>query len=491
MHLRRQRLRSDLPSALPPSAERPGQSGSDGSSAPAARPAAFGPHTGAALVVDAETVAPRDPAYLRLLLVLLLPAALFNSYDAELRAVLLTQLKETFHVGTAAIGVANIPIGAGQFIAFFVVLSADRIGRRPILLWSILGYTVCTTLTAASWNLWSFAAFQFGAQIFIGAEFGVAVTLLAEEVPAARRGRFLSWLLLVSPLGAVLAGLLVATGFLHNPIGWRAFFLLAAIPLLIVTVARRKLHESEAFLHAQRTRVVVPQRSAGQVVVESVAVFRGAARRRVSAVGGIAFLQGLASAAAVGWWTYYAEHERHFGTGTAGTFFAAAALVSVLGYLACGRIMDRIGRRPTAVIFIVAAIVCAAITFNVSNRWIMLPFLIGTAFFGVGIAPVLSAFATELFPTDIRAQASAWIRNGFGNTGSVLGPTFVGILGASTAPLHTVGLAVTVLAACMVLSVPLVLAIPETRATNLEDTGTGAAEPGALPGGGSGPSTSG
>jgi MFS transporter, putative metabolite:H+ symporter len=413
---------------------------------------------------------PRPAAYLRLLLALLLPAALFNSYDGELRAVLLTQLKSTFHVGTAAIGVANIPIGAGQFVAFFVVLSADRIGRRPILMWSILGYTVCTTLSATSWDLWSFAAFQFGAQVFIGAEFGVAVTLLAEEVPAEHRGRFLSWLLLVSPLGAVLAGLLVAVGFLHNPIGWRAFFLLAAVPLLVVSVARRRLQESEAFSRVKETRGPPPARTARRAVVGSVAVFRGSARPRVLAVGGIAFLQGLASAAAVGWWTYYAEHERHFGTGTAGAFFAAAALVSVLGYLSCGRMMDRIGRRPTAVVYALAAVGCAVTTFQVSDRWVMLPFLVGTAFFGIGIAPALSAFATELFPTMVRAQASAWIRNGFGNTGSVLGPALVGILGASAAPLHSIGMAVTVLVAALVLAVPVIVwVIPETRAARLDE----------------------
>ncbi len=412
----------------------------------------------------------RSSEYLRTLLALLLPAALFNSYDGELRAVLLTQLKATFHVGTAAIGVANIPIGAGQFVAFFVVLSADRVGRRPILMWSILGYTVCTTLTAASWDLWSFAAFQFGAQVFIGAEFGVAVTLLAEEVPAARRGRFLSWLLLVSPLGAVLAGLLVAVGFLHNPIGWRAFFLLATVPLLVVSVARRKLRESEAFLRARTARGPMTKLRLRQVVEGSVAVFRGAARLRVSAVGAIAFLQGLASAAAVGWWTYYAEHERHFGTGTAGAFFAGAALVSVLGYLSCGRMMDRVGRRPTAVVYVIGAVGCAVVTFQVTDRWVMLPFLVGTAFFGIGIAPVLSAFATELFPTRIRAQASAWIRNGFGNTGSVLGPALVGILGASTAPLHTVGTAVTVLVGFFLLAVPVVVwVIPETRGARLDE----------------------
>jgi MFS transporter, putative metabolite:H+ symporter len=411
----------------------------------------------------------QSKSYLRLLLALLLPAALFNAYDSELRAVLLTQLKESFHVGTAALGVANIPIGSGQFVAFFIVIVADRLGRRPILLWSILGYTVFTTLTAVSWNLWSFAAFQSGAQVFIGAEFGVAVTLLAEEVPPEHRGRYLSVLLLVSPLGAVLGGLLVAVGFLHNPIGWRAFFLLAAVPLAVVTVARRRLHESHAYLLAARGRVAGPRRSIHRAIIEALAVWQGRERPRAAAVGAIAFLQGLASAAAIGWWTYYAEHERHISTSLAGAFFAAAALVSVGGYAMCGYLMDRIGRRPTAMLYIVGAVICACATFQVVNRWAMLPFLMGTAFFGIGVAPVLSAFATELFPTVVRAQASAWIRNGFGNAGSVLGPTIVGIMGASAGPLGNIGTAVSVVALFFLLAAPVVWwAIPETRDLPLE-----------------------
>ena len=294
----------------------------------------------------------RSPAYLRLLLCLLLPAAMFNAYDAELRAVLLTQLKASFHVGTAAIGLANIPIGVGQFVAFFVVLQADRIGRRPILLWSIAGYTVFTTLTAVSWSIWSFAAFQFAAQVFIGAEFGVAVILLAEEVPAEQRGRYLSWLLLVSPLGAVLAGSLVAVGFLHNPLGWRAFFLIAALPLLVVSVARRRLRESRVYLDMARRHPAHPTLTIRQRFVAGSTIWRGRDRGHAMAVSAIALLQGLVSAGAVGWWTYYAEHERHFSTTTAGAFFATAALFSVGGYVLAGYLMDRIGRRPTAVIYV-------------------------------------------------------------------------------------------------------------------------------------------
>ncbi len=416
--------------------------------------------------------AERSKSYLRLLLILLLPAALFNSYDSELRALLLTQIKASFHVGTAAIGLANIPIGAGQFIAFFLVLRADRIGRRPILMWSILGYTIFTTLTAASWNLWSFAAFQFGAQVFIGAEFGVAVTLLAEEVPAVRRGHYLALLLLFSPAGAVVGGILVAAGFLHNPIGWHAFFLVAAIPLVVVAAGRRHLQESRAFVAAKSRGELPPKRSLRRSISDGVAIWRQDERWKALAVGVVALLQGLPAAGAIGWFTYYAERERHLSTGTAGTFFAIAALFSITGYVVCGRLMDRIGRKPTAIIYVVAAVVCALGTFQIRNEWIMLPFLSGTAFFGVGIAPVLSAFATELFPTSVRAQAGAWIRNGFGNTGSVLGPAIIGVMGASGGLVGNIGDSVSLIA---LISLPIAFIvwrfIPETRQVALDVAG--------------------
>lgn len=424
----------------------------------------------------ASTAGPgQSPSYRRLLFALLIPAALFDSYDGQLRALLLHQIQRSFHVGVASLGLVNIPIGAGQFVAFFVVLGADRWGRRPVLLWSIIGYTVFTTLTACSWNLWSFAAFQFGAQVFIGAEFGVAVTLLAEEVPRAERGRALSRLLLFSPLGAILAGLLLAIGLLHNPIGWRMFFLVATIPLVIAAVGRRHLRESSAYAAADRSDSGSrPVHTSPERIQRLIAPWRGPARTPLTAVCAIAFLQGLPAAAAIGWWTYYAENQRHLSSSTAGAFYAAAAAVSVGGYLTCGRLMDRIGRRPTAIIYVAGATSFGVGAFQASTPWMMFILLLGTAFFGVGVAPVLSAFAVELFPTMMRAQASAWIRNGAGNTGSLIGPALVGVLGASSGLVGNIGDTVTILS---LVALPIVLivwrVIPETRGTTLTDAESG------------------
>jgi putative MFS transporter len=410
----------------------------------------------------------RSSAYLRLLLALLLPASLFNSYDAQLRGLLLAEVRASLHVGVAGIGLASIPIGAGQFVAFFVVLRADRTGRRPVLLWSVLGYTLFTSLTAASWDLWSFVAFQFAAQVFIGSEFGVAVTLLAEEVPPAARGRALSALLMFSPAGAVVAGALLAAGLLHNPLGWRAFFLLAAVPLLIVAAGRRGLHESRAFV----ARAPSPGSAGGSCRLarrQLGELWRAPQRARLMAVSAIAFFQGLPAAAAAGWWTYYAENQRHLRPSTAGTFFAIAAALSILGYLVCGWSMDRLGRRPVAIAYVLGAVLCGVVAFQASYEPLMLTALVGTAFFGVGIAPALSAFATELFPTEARAQASGWIRNGFGNLGSISGPALAGVLGAAKGPVGNIGDAVSLLTlAALPITFIVWRYVPETRGALLD-----------------------
>ena len=113
---------------------------------------------------------------------------------------------------------------------------------------------------------------------------------LAEEVPPAARGRALSALLLFSPAGAVVAGALVAAGLLHNPLGWRAFFLIAAIPLLVVAVGRRRLRESRAFVPPALSPLPASglERARRPQLPD---VWRARQRARLVAVSMIAFLQ--------------------------------------------------------------------------------------------------------------------------------------------------------------------------------------------------------
>src|SRR5579863_101115 len=395
------------------------------------------------------------------MLFLLVPAAFFNGYDGELRVLLLPQLQHAFHLRLATIGIANIPIQAGAFIAFFAIRLADRIGRRPLLLVSLFGYAAFSGLTALSWSVWSFALFQSFSQIFAGTEYALAVIVVLEESPPESRGRALGALLVAVPIGVVATAGLLGAGLLHTPLGWRSFYLVGVVPALAIGIARRYLQETRAFLE---TRGLRPKR----VPVRDVLVPPW--RRRVLALGTVSFLEKIPVTAGAGWWVYYAEHERHFSTGTVALELGVAFALGTSGYYACGRLIDRFGRKPVASVFLVSAFASGIALFQSSSKAANFIFLLLAVFFGLGLGPALSALSAESFPPRIRAQASAVVGNGFANAGEITGPAVVGVLGERGGLIGSVGDTVTVLAFLLLAALPVLWRfVPETRAARLDE----------------------
>ena len=82
----------------------------------------------------------------------------------------------------------------------------------------------------------------------------------------------------------------------------------------------------------------------------------------------------------------------------------------------------------------------------------------------------MSAFTAELFPTEIRGQAAAWVRNVFDVAGTVVGPLAVGVLGDHVSgPIGSIGDSVTLLAVLWLPAAWLVWRhLPETRGVDLD-----------------------
>jgi putative MFS transporter len=317
-----------------------------------------------------------------------------------------------------------------------------------LLLWSVVGYTAFTALTAFSWDIWSFAFFQFGSRIFLGAEYAVGITMIVEEFPAERRGRALGTLLTFSALGTIVVGILLGAGLQDGPLEWRAFYLIGLLPLLALTVFRRRLRETRRFLEEKA------KRDAGEKVekVPFLEPWKPQYRRNLVLVGMIHMLRSIPLFGSTAWWAFYAERERGFSSAEVAIYIIAAYGIGCVGYYVCGRAMERWGRRPTAMVYFAGGIFFSIVLFQVSGKAISFFGLMLAVFFGLGMGPVMSSFATELFPTEIRGQAAAWIRNWFEIAGYVFGPALVGILGDhSTGAIGNIGDTVTLL---MVLQVP-------------------------------------
>ncbi|HEV2362144.1 MAG TPA: MFS transporter [Acidimicrobiales bacterium] len=415
---------------------------------------------------------PTDPkaAYLRRMMWLLLPAAFFTGFDGSLRAILLPDIQRYFHVGVGTIGVAAIPITAGQFLAFFVIRTADRFGRRPLLIVSLLGYTLFTGLTAAAPGIPEFVGFQFAAQVFIGTEYAMAVLVVSEEFDPAVRGRALGRLLVAGPAGSVAAAVLLGLHLDHSHLGWRAFYIVGLLPLVVVIALRPFLHETHAFEASATGRPVAAKATGRERWAGFVGVWRRPYAGRVGALGAVSFLQKIAANAGTGWWVFYAERERHYSTTLVAIFLVFAYGLGITGYYACGRLIDRWGRKPTTVVYLTLGIGLGATLFQVGNKPASFGLLLGAVFFALGVGPALSAFGAEMFPTEVRAQASGWVGNGFANAGAVLGQSLVGILGDKHGLIGSVGDSVTVLTLVALPAIPVVWwLLPETRGTQLDE----------------------
>jgi putative MFS transporter len=402
----------------------------------------------------------RSEQYLRILLFLLIPAAFFNGFDGELRALLAPQLQRAFHVSLGTLGLANVPIAAGSFVAFFAIRLADRVGRRPLLLIGLFGYALFTGLTAASWSVWSFVLFQSFTQVFAGTEFALAAIVVLEEFPIATRGRALGKLLLAVPLGTAATAVLLGAGLQHTPLAWRSFYLVGVLPALAIGFARRYVRETVAFTESRGNRPRKEPMSAALVKPW---------RERVLALGVVNFLVKIPVTAGAGWWVYYAEHEHHFSTGLVAVDLGTAVVLGTVGYYVCGLLIDRFPRKPVATIYFLAACVSGVALFHSSSEAANFVFLVIAVFFGLGVGPALSAMSAESFPTRIRAQGSAIVGSGFSNAGQVTGGSIVGVLGERGGLIGNIGDTVSILSVLLLAALPVLWRfVPETQGTKLD-----------------------
>lgn len=102
-------------------------------------------------------------------------------------------------------------------------------------------------------------------------------------------------------------------------------------------------------------------------------------------------------------------------------------LVAVSGFFVAGRLMDRWGRRPAAVMFFSGSTVAGSLAFTAGSTTGRVLGMSLVIFFLTGSAPCAAAYATELFPVGARGRVGAWLR-GLGIAGAAAAPALAGAL---------------------------------------------------------------
>jgi dienelactone hydrolase len=113
---------------------------------------------------------------------------LFEQYDVSILAFALPAIQASLAIAEDEVGLLGSIITMGALPAAAVGLAADRLGRRRLLLFTIVSYTLLTGATAFAPDANTFVALQFLARGFSTAEMMLSVVVIAEEFGPRTRG---------------------------------------------------------------------------------------------------------------------------------------------------------------------------------------------------------------------------------------------------------------------------------------------------------------
>jgi putative MFS transporter len=403
-----------------------------------------------------------------MLLALLMSATVFEGYDITIFHLCTPDIASSFHLGDRAIGVVATLVRFGGMLSFFVVTLADQYGRKPIVSLTIIFYTTFTLFTAVSSGVVSFTFFQGCSQIFLAAEFALAITMISEEFPDQQRGRAISLMHMVAFVGVASAGLLY--GYMaESRYGWRGMYLLGIAPLLLVAFLRRGLRETGRFTAQQFARDAAGSALTGtwRTIRRSLEPFSGPYRMRCLMVAVLWNSIGFVGGPTVTFFSLFAKRDLHWKSRRIGITVVIAYLMGTIGTVLCGYLMDKIGRRITAAFFYVGAAASMFVLFQSADRTVVMLAEIATMFSYQAARTATSAFSSELFPTAFRATGYSMTVQVLGQIAWMASPLIVGSL---SKPMGGLGHATRLFAAGPIIGAILILAwAPETRGRTLEE----------------------
>jgi MFS family permease len=433
------------------------------------------PSTSSATASAADSTAtPRpQPAgvsgrYMWTLLALLMSATIFDGYDVTIFHLCTPYIASDFALDDRAVGLMATLVRVGGLLSFFVVLLADRIGRKPVVTVTVLCYTLFTLFTALSTGLASFTIFQSGAQIFLMAEFSIAIIMISEEFPENWRGRGVAILNTASLIGVIVAGTLFSY-MAETKWGWRGLYMIGIVPLVFITLLRRKLRETERFQSLNLKKVFSGSlwTDVRSTLRQAVAPLNGPYRSRVLLVAAMWNSVALVGAPSVTFFSLFAKRDRNWSAAEIGFAVTLSYVLGTLGHLLGGYLVDKVGRKATTSVSYTLGAVFIFFLYHVEGHSEMLAMLVLTVFSFQVARTATATYSAELFPTEIRATSYSLTVQVLGQISAIASPLLIGAL---SIPLGGLGNAVSTAAFGPILGAALVMwYAPETKGRTLEE----------------------
>ena len=323
----------------------------------------------------------------------------FDFYDLVLFTFLIAPIQASLGFSaemlSLCLGISLFATGLGGII--FGALG-DKYGRRKVLQWTIIIYSIGTCLCAFTWSFYSLVLFRFITGLGVGGEWATGQIYISETFPDNLRAKYGAFMQSGAPVGVILAS--IVGGLVTPIIGWRLTFLVSIIPAIMVIFIRRYLKESDVWINNKDQYV-------NKNIIQEFKELISIEHRKIFLISLILCIFGMSAY----WFTYswlptYLADERGFALIGSAIGVIIIQLGAFVGYTSFGYVAEKLGRRPAFAIYSFIMAISIAMITVCWNLIVAIPSLLyifmfltgfGTGFFG-GFGPLFS----ELFPTKIR-----------------------------------------------------------------------------------------
>ena len=335
---------------------------------------------------------------------------------------------------------------------------SDRYGRVRVLTWTIVLFAVFTGLCAIAQDYWDLLIYRTIAGIGLGGEFGIGMALAIEAWPAKHRAKAASYVALGWQVGVLAAALLTPVLLPH--IGWRGMFVVGIFPAFVAWYLRTRLHEPEIF--SQKQTALSTQKTSK---LESFKLLvKDKATTKVSL--GVVVLTSVQNFGYYGimiWMPNFLSKQLGFSLTKSGLWTAVTVCGMMAGIWIFGRLADRIGRKPSFLLFQLGAVISIITYSQLTDPTAM---LVAGAFLGMfvnGMMGGYGALMAEAYPTEARATAQNVLFN-LGRAVGGFGPVVVGAIVSA----YSFSIAIAFLAVIYVIDmVATVFLVPELKGKEL------------------------
>ena len=393
----------------------------------------------------AEFIAARGVGRYQVLIFLLCVAVIvFDGYDTQAIGYVAPYMLRELHLTRASLGpifsAALIGSGLGSLVTGPI---ADRIGRKPLMICSVLTFGIFTFMTAQSSSANELLAYRFLAGLGLGGALANGSALVAEYTPPGRQTTAVVWLYLGFSLGSMIGGFLSSS--IISAFSWRSIFYIGAIvPILLTPILMIWLPESIRFLTLRGadqgtlgrligrldpaytadpdTVFVANEPRAKEFTVKEL--FKGGRALGTMLLWTVSFMSLLAIFFLQNWLpTIAADAGLKIETAVLATTFIQVG--SITCSLFVGWLMSRYGQAPVLVVlYFIGWIAITAVGYTLVQPSFLIPvcFVIGCCI--AAGQNGINAIAATFYPTAMRATGVGWTQ-GIGRIGAILSP-FIG-----------------------------------------------------------------